>query len=160
MGPRQKSLGNCNRRVRRSNHKRLQWGRGKKASEMGIVIAFSYKLSRFNGAEAKKPRKLYLGDAKLRYCANASMGPRQKSLGNADWDTLFRRLLFASMGPRQKSLGNNRKYSRKSISNVCFNGAEAKKPRKSDALVVDDIYDSGLQWGRGKKASEMWPALA
>ena len=61
---------------------------------------------RFNGAEAKKPRKCN------RLCGrvarlHASMGPRQKSLGNAgpaqDNPQYGNN---ASMGPRQKSLGN------------------------------------------------------
>ena len=59
MGPRQKSLGNQGGHAHvRRGYSVLQWGRGKKASE------------------------IMAGGGLLGLRASASMGPRQKSLGN------------------------------------------------------------------------------
>ena len=84
----------------------------------------------FNEAEAKKPRKLQVA---YPFCARtilASMGPRQKSLGN---NAIRRHDIVhggASMRPRQKSLGNLVPHAQRQTKVMCFNGAEAKKPRK------------------------------
>ena len=84
MGPRQKSLGNFAINTLCIVVYMLQWGRGKKASE---IAAFDLS-----------PKQEY----------TASMGPRQKSLGNYYTTKCKYRPRLASMGPRQKSLGNNR----------------------------------------------------
>ena len=62
--------------------------------------------------------------------SGASMGPRQKSLGNNTLWPITILTNLASMGPRQKSLGNVVESSR-------------SWPKLK------------LQWGRGKKASEI-----
>ena len=139
----------------KSGYSWLQWGRGKKASEITTLTSWAL------------------------FDSIASMGPRQKSLGNMDAVTLSNSITQASMGPRQKSLGNDGLYQYRPILRRCFNGAEAKKPRKLIARSVKQQrricfngaeakkprkscqqYNatnkhSELQWGRGKKASEM-----
>ena len=83
MGPRQKSLGNGVKAGYLPRfHLVLQWGRGKKASEITLY----------------------------------------DDSGNVDTK--------ASMGPRQKSLGNVVDTGQRIPHIICFNGAEAKKPRK------------------------------
>ena len=135
MGPRQKSLGNY--------HSyswtllllsRFNGAEAKKPRKLS-GIWYNYSLYYcFNGAEAKKPRKYWSADdiwayivslqwgrgkkaseinhytVFLFYTLGASMGPRQKSLGNQDSLANARQHLAASMGPRQKSLGNTGKF--------------------------------------------------
>ena len=156
MGPRQKSLGNSDSGGRpcydtggfngaeakkprkfvsppwiNASLYELQWGRGKKASEILLIVCHCLCLYQsFNG-----PRQKSLGNGLLAVCifahSHASMGPRQKSLGNDIVDMPLNRVeimlqwgrgkkaseitstvtglvpgLLASMGPRQKSLGN------------------------------------------------------
>ncbi len=133
MGPRQKCLGNATaaartapsppgfngaetKMSRKSLQKytietiaaRLQWGRDKNVSEMALpVCIFVGMLKRFNGAETKMSRKSL--DARLPYVAPGG----------------------ASMGPRQKCLGNVCVIPKRSCSWPGFNGAETKMSRKS-----------------------------
>ena len=133
----------------------LQWGRDKNVSE----IEWWTKLqgagyNRFNGAETKMSRKSTIDTYDAVRIAIASMGPRQKCLGNYGLtssnyiayigfngaETKMSRKLsvtavminleYASMGPRQKCLGNNSTH-------------------------VDAISEGRLQWGRDKNVSEI-----
>ena len=108
----------------------LQWGRDKNVSEINVLFFFVKRVLCFNGAETKMSRKLNYGGWD-RGLWDASMGPRQKCLGNSpesitnttrcwlQWGrdknvseiTTFHQHMScvwcASMGPRQKCLGNN-----------------------------------------------------
>ena len=83
------------------------------------------------------------------------MGPRQKSLGNVIAIVVKITIRITSMGPRQKSLGNGITISISIRHCDNFNGAEAKKPRKLTSEFFNVFKDTLLQWGRGKKASEI-----
>ena len=105
------------------------------------------------------PRQKSLGNTchhmSIAHDVIASMGPRQKSLGNTvipNGELLFS---CASMGPRQKSLGNQANNATSGNVATGFNGAEAKKPRKCKNLISSALSAFVLQWGRGKKASEI-----
>ena len=130
MGPRQKSLGNfaaCKSLCVRIS--RFNGAEAKKPRKFRLYITGVTGYRSFNGAEAKKPRKLYYLCQRT-YRLSASMGPRQKSLGNLiNWAIRINRIA-ASMGPRQKSLGNIKPKYNTALVGLSFNGAEAKKPRK------------------------------
>ena len=88
------------------------------------------RMSRFNGAETKMSRK-YADTLGAEYALYASMGPRQKCLGNHMVLIMWPSVRQASMGPRQKCLGNKPKY------------------RNIRTPFVR------LQWGRDKNVSEI-----
>ena len=110
---------------------KLQWGRGKKASEMGLI----FRNPEISMRTSMGPRQKSLGNIRrshgISHTMLTSMGPRQKSLGNTHHCVYLQSKLRTSMGPRQKSLGNS------SVTREEF-----------EAII-------GLQWGRGKKASEI-----
>ncbi len=110
----------------------LQWGRDKNVSEIPKY----------------HPRTPLFGPA--------SMGPRQKCLGNDTDYVASTSLCFASMGPRQKCLGNQNKtklycmYSRASM------GPRQKCLGNYEWTSWPTIYITELQWGRDKNVSEIW----
>ncbi len=86
--------------------RKLQWGRDKNVSEIYWASYSPIKVARFNGAETKMSRK-YIKGAWVVNRSRASMGPRQKCLGNLRSNRIILILPVASMGPRQKCLGNS-----------------------------------------------------
>ena len=134
----------------------LQWGRGKKASEI-LICAI-----------------------KLKGKSHASMGPRQKSLGNCGANCAVQKsgfgfngaeakkprksgcvlrdnihALAASMGPRQKSLGNPTSEIRGRHAMVQLQWGRGKKASEIHLHQICTAMGTELQWGRGKKASEI-----
>ena len=82
MGPRQKSLGNVYHITEGSKYtKSFNGAEAKKPRKWHYYALVVARLRRFNGAEAKKPRKS-LHKVIDSVFGLASMGPRQKSLGN------------------------------------------------------------------------------
>ncbi len=65
------------------------------------------------------------------------------------------RRLVASMGPRQKCLGNVVLPCGAQVHGLRFNGAETKMSRKSLSYTLSFLPDSKLQWGRDKNVSEI-----
>ena len=108
----------------------LQWGRGKKASEMVSVVGSRVDISL------------------------ASMGPRQKSLGNVSSIIVIPYCVIASMGPRQKSLGNSYRNIRQ-WRQIKLQWGRGKKASEIPLLRDNKFLGGRLQWGRGKKASEI-----
>ena len=106
MGPRQKCLGNVSSAAGSARDAVLQWGRDKNVSE--IICAACNRITprdRFNGAETKMSRKSYSGGverllelgfngAETKMSRKSRVGGNHECMGDA------------SMGPRQKCLGN------------------------------------------------------
>ena len=66
----------------------------------------SARLDSFNGAEAKKPRKSYYMQSKRLHAQTLQWG-RGKKASEIEFGSLYAIYTnYASMGPRQKSLGN------------------------------------------------------
>ena len=84
----------------------------------------------FNGAEAKKPRKFDSMTAQEREAYELQWGRGKKASEITIYLFSFVAGISASMGPRQKSLGNGSTPERCAPPGASFNGAEAKKPRK------------------------------
>ena len=106
------------------------------------------------------PRQKSLGNQNThtvwQYKQQASMGPRQKSLGNHFLSCLSTILLPASMGPRQKSLGNGESATGVGLATeVASMGPRQKSLGNPSVMpwIQSPIWP--LQWGRGKKASEI-----
>ena len=156
MGPRQKSLGN----------------------NIKMDVADDYKETSMG------PRQKSLGNAAscasvYVVVATLQWGRGKKSLGNEPTQSQPQESQSTSMGPRQKSLGNVYNYLNDPTQFENFNGAEAKKPRKFYFAIYYILYYTDfngaeakkprksaygynppravcrLQWGRGKKASEI-----
>ena len=132
MGPRQKCLGNlpcmmllCGLRTkgfngaetkmsRKSRYRLVRWPRvhsfngaeTKMSRKSGTQPCRGSHDRRFNGAETKMSRKYLSRESQRRSGLCASMGPRQKCLGNIVYSPTFQFQGSASMGPRQKCLGN------------------------------------------------------
>ena len=84
----------------------LQWGRDKNVSEINAPAAIRTNTM------------------------TASMGPRQKCLGNMTIHQVTIHNTYASMGPRQKCLGNMSNLFDVLHLPLGFNGAETKMSRK------------------------------
>ena len=97
---------------------------------MSVYNAYG-KMSSFNGAEAKKPRKLIQRIQANMYKELLQWGRGKKASEIKPPFGQYGVMITASMGPRQKSLGN-----------TAMNWESG-------------CTESSLQWGRGKKASEI-----
>ena len=129
MGSRQKSLG---------NRTPIQW------------FVTNYRC--FNGAEAKKPRKspanqLYFFVIR---CFNGAEAKKPRKYGKEY--TSIKAQVIASMGPRQKSLGNLCAPPQLRIVYRSFNGAEAKKPRKCVSGYTTDARGYNASMGPRQKS--------
>ena len=131
MGPRQKCLGNSHKFLCFVAFSRLQWGRDKNVSEIARWQILLWDIKRLQWGRDKNVSEISRVVQYGHVDAAASMGPRQKCLGNRPYLVPVQILWLASMGPRQKCLGNM-KYVYSAILS-----------RKS------------LQWGRDKNVSEI-----
>ncbi len=86
----------------------LQWGRDKNVSEMRMDRAYSKLRLKLQWGRDKNVSEILRLIWHIIPELRASMGPRQKCLGNyAISHKFIITAMFASMGPRQKCLGNH-----------------------------------------------------
>ena len=154
MGPRQKSLGNsASLQSWDIWTLELQWGRGKKASEIVSWAEQHGSIPRFNGAEAKKPRKFVCiiipqvtlltlqwgrgkkaSEIRLPVSSVSLMIPLQWGRGKKASEIHATAIIKAKYSMLQWGRGKKaseiKTHGITPTGKVCFNGAEAKKPRK------------------------------
>ena len=158
MGPRQKCLGNWTARFWRQYELRCFNGAETKMSRKWI-FGLNYRNTHagFNGAETKMSRKFVDMSPEIKQQQIASMGPRQKCLGNYDSLHNAINLLFASMGPRQKCLGNAAKIPTPTKTDIlALQWGRDKNVSEIALMALYGKSQAGLQWGRDKNVSEIF----
>ena len=132
MGPRQKCLGNEEvEPYTRTSLFSFNGAETKMSRKSDIRFEIKNKFTGFNGAETKMSRKFFHDVVVVSYSCMLQWG-RDKNVsemsGEIRWDFAGP---AASMGPRQKCLGNITLGDMWRSRFLCFNGAETKMSRKS-----------------------------
>ena len=154
MGPRPNGRGKSSSGNMPLLYALLQWGRGQTAAERAQAEqAGAPRYYGFNGAAAKRPRKVHQGQYGLQKLL-ASMGPRPNGRGKLSRPWSLAVIRPASMGPRPNGRGKLFPQIHHPCQIPCFNGAAAKRPRKGGPPAGRNVQGKASMGprpnGRGK----------